>query len=44
MNYKDYIDAAGGFSDYADKRSSKLDQEDFLSILVAFNSAGFHFS
>ena len=30
-------------SDYAEKRSAKMDMDDFLGLLDAFNRAGIHF-
>ena len=37
MNYKDYIDAAGGFSDYADKRSVFVIKANGLSVTSGNN-------
>lgn len=31
-------------SGYADRRAAKMDQDDFLRLLAAFNVAGIHFS
>jgi len=41
--FKDYVLNVLREGDFGDRRSSKLDQEDFLELLARFNAAGLHF-
>ncbi len=41
--FKDYVLGVLREGDFNEKRSSKLDQDDFLELLARFNAAGIHF-
>ena len=41
--FKDYVLNVLREGDFGVRRSSKLDQEDFLELLARFNAAGLHF-
>lgn len=44
FNVKDAMNQVLTSSGYAEKRAAKLDIDDYLKLLCAFNDAGFHFS
>lgn len=42
--FKDKVMAVLENAGYSDSRSAKLTQEDFMTLLAAFNNAGIHFA
>lgn len=44
FNAKKRVDEILEASGYAESRAAKMDNDDFLKVLVTFNEAGFHFS
>lgn len=44
QNVKDIIEEVTGLEEWVGKRSSKLDLDDFLSLLAEFNKRGIHFA
>lgn len=43
LNMKSMVEKLLTDSEYSEKRSNKLDMDDFLKLLELFNSAGLHF-
>jgi len=43
LDFKDKVMKILDLSDCSDKRGAKMDQDDYLRLLVDFNEAGIHF-